>query len=71
MTGRELTIWEFAVFVETIMFVVSLFLLVALLTALVYIFSPAKQGQDPLEKRIEYSVFAVGAAVGLIVLQIF
>ena len=58
-------------FVETIMFVVSLFLLVALLTALVYAFSPAKQGQDPLEKRIEYGVFAVGAAVGLMVLQIF
>ena len=61
---------EFAVLVENVVFVLRLLLLVSMLTACIYAISPADPQRDSLEQRIESGVFAFGAAVGLLILQI-
>ncbi len=56
--------------VENLVFVLRLFFLVSLLTALVYTIAPAESGRDALEQRIEAGVFVFAAAVGLLMLTI-
>ncbi len=56
--------------VENFVFVLRLFFLVSLLTALVYTIAPAESGRDALEQRIEAGVFVFAAAVGLLMLTI-
>jgi hypothetical protein len=71
--GKQLTgsvFREFAVLVEHIVFVLRLFFLVSLLTALVYTIAPAESGRDAFEQQIEAGFFVFAAAVGLLMLTI-
>lgn len=56
--------------VENFVFVLRLFFLVSLLTALVYTIAPADPERDACEQRIEAGVFVFAAAVGLLILTI-
>jgi len=71
--GKQLTgkvFREFAVLVENIVFILRLFFLVSLLTALVYTIAPADSERDAFEQQIEAGFFVFAAAVGLIMLTI-
>ena len=68
MTGKVFR--EFAVLVENFVFVLRLFFLVSLLTALVYTIASAESERDAFEQRIESGVFVFAAAVGLLILTI-
>jgi hypothetical protein len=68
VTGK--VFWEFAVLVENFVFVLRLFFLVSLLTALVYTIAPANSERDAFEQRIESGVFVFAAVVGLLILTI-
>lgn len=68
MTGKVFR--EFAVLVENIVFILRLFFLVSLLTALVYTIAPADSERDAFEQQIEAGFFVFAAAVGLIMLTI-
>lgn len=56
--------------VENIVFILRLFFLVSLLTALVYTIAPADSERDAFEQQIEAGFFVFAAAVGLIMLTI-
>lgn len=68
MTGKVFR--EFAVLVENFVFVLRLFFLVSLLTALVYTITPTVPERDAFEQRIEAGFFVFAAAVGLLMLTI-
>lgn len=68
MTGKVFR--EFAVLVENFVFVLRLFFLVSLLTALVYTITPTDPERDAFEQRIEAGFFVFAAAVGLLMLTV-